>query len=60
MTRLSDALKRAQETAGAPPLVQEEALPPGPAPTWKFAPVETMRAIEQKNEKWKEQTEAPR
>ena len=24
-----------------------------------FAPVETMRAIEQKNEKWKEQTEAP-
>lgn len=25
-----------------------------------FAPVETMRAIEQKNEKWKEQTEAPR
>ena len=42
MTRLSDALKRAQETAGAPPLVQEEALPPAPAPTWKFAPVETM------------------
>lgn len=25
-----------------------------------FAPVETMRAIEQKNEKWKEQTEVPR
>jgi spermidine synthase len=25
-----------------------------------FAPVETLRAIEQKNEKWKEQTEAPR
>jgi spermidine synthase len=25
-----------------------------------FAPVETLRAIEQRNEKWKEQTEAPR
>jgi spermidine synthase len=25
-----------------------------------FAPVETLRAIEQNNEKWKEQTEAPR
>ena len=25
-----------------------------------FAPVETLRAIEKNNEKWKEQTEAPR
>ncbi|MBY0496922.1 MAG: CpsD/CapB family tyrosine-protein kinase [Cyanobacteria bacterium] len=40
MTRLSDALKRAQETAGAPPFTSEEALPP--STTWKFAPVETM------------------
>ena len=42
MTRLSEALKRAQETAGAPPIASEEALPPPPATTWKFAPVETM------------------
>ena len=41
MTRLSEALKRAQETAAAPPMTTEEALPP-PATTWKFAPVETM------------------
>src|SRR5436190_2976628 len=40
MTRLSDALKRAQETAAAPPIASEEALPP--PTTWKFAPVETM------------------
>ncbi len=40
MTRLSDALRRAQEQAGAPPMATEAALPP-PA-TWTFAPVETM------------------
>jgi protein-tyrosine kinase len=40
MTRLSDALKRAQETAGAAPMATEEALPPATA--WQFAPVETM------------------
>jgi protein-tyrosine kinase len=40
MTRLSEALRRAQETAGAPPVASDEALPP--AKTWKFAPVETM------------------
>ena len=40
MTRLSDALRRAQETAGAQPFATEEALPP--STTWKFAPVETM------------------
>ncbi len=34
--------------------------PTGKILTDDFAPVETMRAIEQKNEKWKEQTEAPR
>jgi len=34
--------------------------PTGKVLTDDFAPVETMRAIEQKNEKWKEQTEAPR
>jgi len=28
MTRLSEALKRAQQTAGAPPIASEEALPP--------------------------------
>jgi len=42
MTRLSEALKRAQETAGAPPIASEEALPPPSTTTWKFAPVETM------------------
>jgi protein-tyrosine kinase len=40
MTRLSDALKRAQATAGAVPMAREEAVPP--ATTWQFAPVETM------------------
>jgi len=34
--------------------------PTGKVMTDDFAPVETLRAIEQKNEKWKEQTEAPR
>ena len=34
--------------------------PTGKVLTDDFAPVETMRAIEQNNEKWKEQTEAPR
>jgi spermidine synthase len=34
--------------------------PAGKILTDDFAPVETMRAIEQRNEKWKEQTEAPR
>jgi spermidine synthase len=34
--------------------------PAGKVMTDDFAPVETLRAIEQKNEKWKEQTEAPR
>ncbi len=34
--------------------------PTGKILTDDFAPVETMRAIEQRNEKWKEQTEAPR
>lgn len=32
----------------------------GKVMTDDFAPVETLRAIEQHNEKWKEQTEAPR
>jgi protein-tyrosine kinase len=45
MTRLSDALKRAQETAGAQPFATEEALPP--STTWKFAPVETMHVPEE-------------
>jgi spermidine synthase len=34
--------------------------PKGKVLTDDFAPVETLRAIEQRNEKWKEQTEAPR
>lgn len=34
--------------------------PAGKILTDDFAPVETMRAIEKNNEKWKEQTEAPR
>lgn len=34
--------------------------PTGKVMTDDFAPVETLRAIEQNNEKWKEQTEAPR
>ena len=34
--------------------------PIGKVMTDDFAPVETLRAIEQNNEKWKEQTEAPR
>jgi spermidine synthase len=34
--------------------------PTGKVLTDDFAPVETMRAIEQNNQKWKEQTEAPR
>ena len=41
MTRLSDALKRAQQTAAAPPIANDEVLPTSPS-TWKFAPVETM------------------
>ena len=36
------------------------ARPTGKVMTDDFAPVETMRAIEKNNEKWKEQTEAPR
>ncbi len=36
------------------------AKPAGKVMTDDFAPVETMRAIEKNNEKWKEQTEAPR
>ena len=36
------------------------ARPTGKIMTDDFAPVETLRAIEQNNEKWKEQTEAPR
>ena len=42
MTRLSEALKRAQQNAAAPPIASEEALPPPPSSAWKFAPVETM------------------
>jgi spermidine synthase len=34
--------------------------PVGKVMTDDFAPVETLRAIEQHNEKWKDQTEAPR
>ena len=34
--------------------------PAGKILTDDFAPVETMRAIDKNNEKWKEQTEAPR
>jgi spermidine synthase len=34
--------------------------PTGKVMTDDFAPVETLRAIEKNNEKWKEQTEAPR
>jgi spermidine synthase len=34
--------------------------PVGKVMTDDFAPVETLRAIEKHNEKWKDQTEAPR
>jgi spermidine synthase len=34
--------------------------PSGKVLTDDFAPVETLRAIEKNNEKWKEQTDAPR
>ena len=40
MTRLSDALKRAAETAATPGATTAE--PPPPAGAWQFAPVETM------------------
>jgi spermidine synthase len=36
------------------------ARPAGKILTDDFAPVETMRAIAKNNEKWKEQTDAPR
>jgi receptor protein-tyrosine kinase len=42
MTRLSEALKRAQETTGAPPIASDDALPPAATTAWRFAPVETM------------------
>lgn len=40
MTRLNDALKRAQERAGAVPFASAE--PVAPPPAWQFSPVETM------------------
>lgn len=46
MTRLSEALKRAAESAPTPALATEE--PPAPAPRdWQFAPVETMYVPEE-------------
>ena len=42
MTRLSDALKRAAETANIPPVTTDQVTLPASAPTWQFAPVETM------------------
>ena len=39
MTRLSEALKRAAETAGTPAVETSEAAVPS---TWEFSPVETM------------------
>ena len=39
MTRLSEALKRAQEAAGGPAAAHDDTAP---STTWKFAPVETM------------------
>src|SRR4051812_29136032 len=45
MTRLSDALKRAAETANTPPITTEDVTPiatAATATTWQFAPVETM------------------
>lgn len=41
MTRLSEALKRAAETADTPPIPAAEATPAATT-TWEFAPVETM------------------
>jgi len=45
MTRLSEALKRAQQNAAPPPMTSEEPLPA--STTWKFAPVETMHVPEE-------------
>jgi receptor protein-tyrosine kinase len=43
MTRLSEALKRAAETANTPPITTENVTPvAATATTWQFAPVETM------------------
>jgi receptor protein-tyrosine kinase len=44
MTRLSEALKRAAETANTPAITTEDVTPSGAATatTWQFAPVETM------------------
>jgi capsular exopolysaccharide synthesis family protein len=43
MTRISDALKRAAETANTPSLTPNEVTPAAAAAaTWQFAPVETM------------------
>jgi spermidine synthase len=45
------------------PMVAERRVlrrPAGKVLTDDFAPVETLRAIEQNNENWKRQTEAPR
>jgi protein-tyrosine kinase len=41
MTRISEAMKRAAETANTPPLTTDE-VAPATATTWQFAPVETM------------------
>lgn len=42
MTRLSEALKRAAETANTPPTTADDMTPPAAHGTWQFAPVETM------------------
>jgi hypothetical protein len=47
MTRLSDALKRAAETANTPLDTTEQVTPPASGSTWQFAPVETMHVPEE-------------
>jgi protein-tyrosine kinase len=46
MTRLSEALRRAAETANTPPATTED-IAPSAGPTWQFAPVETMHVPEE-------------
>ena len=51
MTRLSDALKRAQERAGVTPIVSVDPSPP--PPTWQFSSVETIHVPEEPAERTK-------
>jgi protein-tyrosine kinase len=49
MTRLNDALKRAQEMAGAAPTLSADSAPP--PPMWQFSPVETIHVPDEPAER---------